>query len=68
MNPIFEQFPAFRRLQNDPEAFGHASTDHGGYGIVWDSELDLFCDELWNHGIPLASNSGAVLRQSGDKA
>ena len=24
--------------------------DVGGYGIIWGDELDLSCDELWEHG------------------
>lgn len=27
----------------------------GGYGIVWNDELDLSCDELWENGVEVAS-------------
>ncbi len=47
MKPLFEKLPVFRRLQKDPALFACASVDTGGYGILWDDELDLSCDELW---------------------
>ena len=25
----------------------------GGYGIIWNDDLDLSCDELWEHGIQI---------------
>ena len=27
------------------------SVDVGGYGIVWNDDLDLSCDELWENGV-----------------
>ena len=47
MKPLFEKLPVFRRLQQDPALFACASVDTGGYGILWDDELDLSCDEMW---------------------
>ncbi|MDO4617167.1 MAG: DUF2442 domain-containing protein [Lachnospiraceae bacterium] len=26
------------------------SVDVGGYGIIWNDDLDLSCDELWERG------------------
>ena len=50
MKPLFEKIPAFSVLKKNPEKFEAVRTDVGGYGIVWDDELDLSCDELWNNG------------------
>lgn len=30
--------------------FSCVAVDVGGYGIVWNDELDLSCDELWENG------------------
>ena len=49
VKPLFEQLPVFTALQNEVEFFG-VSVDVGGYGIVWNDELDLSCDELWENG------------------
>lgn len=35
---------------DQPEVFASVSVDVGGYGIVWNDELDLSCDELWENG------------------
>ena len=50
MNPLFEKIPAFQQLLNNPAEFHSVSVDVGGYGIIWDDDLDLSCDELWEHG------------------
>lgn len=42
--------PVFTALQNEEEFFG-VTVDVGGYGIIWNDELDLYCDELWKNGI-----------------
>ena len=50
LNPLFDRIPAFGYLKEHPEVFGCVSVDVGGYGIIWDDDLDLSCDELWEHG------------------
>ena len=50
MKPLFEKLPVFGKLKDDPGEFGSVSVDTGGYGIVWDDDLDLSCDELWDNG------------------
>ena len=51
MNPLFEKIPAFGYLKENPEEFSCVIVDVGGYGIIWGDELDLSCDELWEHGV-----------------
>lgn len=51
VKPLFERLPVFKSLIDSPEEFGCVSVDVGGYGIVWGDELDLSCDELWEHGV-----------------
>ena len=50
VKPLFEKLPVFRRLESDPAEFGCVAVDVGGYGIVWNDEPDLSCDELWENG------------------
>ena len=50
MKPLFERMPVFRYLKEKPEEFACVSVDVGGYGIVWNDDLDLSCDELWDNG------------------
>lgn len=51
VKPLFERIPCFRYLQEHPEEFACVDVDTGGYGIVWNDELDLSCEELWEHGL-----------------
>ena len=50
LKPLFTKLPVFTELQDDPELFSSVTVDVGGYGIIWGDELDLSCDELWEHG------------------
>ena len=47
---LFTKWAAFKRLENEPELFNDVAADTGGYGIVWNDELDLSCDELYENG------------------
>ena len=51
VKPLFEKIPAFHYLNDNPAEFECVSVDVGGYGIVWNDELDLSCDELWEDGV-----------------
>ena len=50
VKPLFDRLPVFAALKDDAQTFYSVSVDVGGYGIVWNDELDLSCDELWEHG------------------
>ena len=50
VKPLFKKIPLFSKLEKRPELFATVSVDVGGYGIVWNDELDLSCDELWENG------------------
>lgn len=50
VKPLFDRLPAFRSLENNND-FGGVYVDVGGYGIIWNDELDLSCDELWENGV-----------------
>jgi hypothetical protein len=55
VKPLFEKLPVFKRFLDYPEEFAGVSVDVGGYGVVWDDELDLSCDELWENGEAVAT-------------
>jgi hypothetical protein len=50
VKPLFQKIPIFKSLENN-NAFSGVYVDIGGYGVVWNDELDLSCDELWNNGV-----------------
>lgn len=47
--PLMERFDAFKTLR-EGRHFEDVEVDPGGYGISWDDDTDLSCDELWEHG------------------
>ena len=49
VKPLFQKIPAFKSLESNND-FGGVYVDVGGYGIIWNDELDLSCDELWDNG------------------
>ncbi len=50
VKPLFAKIPAFKLLESNND-FGGVYVDVGGYGIIWNDELDLSCDELWDNGV-----------------
>jgi len=38
-------------LLKDIELFRQVQVDQGGYGIIWSEEIDLGCNEIWEHGV-----------------
>ncbi len=47
---LFEKWPMFDVLKDNPAEFYTVEVDVGGYGVIWGDELDLSCDELWTNG------------------
>lgn len=50
VKPLFQTLPVFLDLQNIPFLFEQVVVDASGYGISWNDDLDLACDELWENG------------------
>lgn len=51
VKPLFARLPIFEKLKDQPQEFACVTVDVGGYGIVWNDDLDLSCDELWENGV-----------------
>ena len=49
VKPLLEKFEVFKKLKNI-DLFNKVKVDMDGYGIMWDEEVDLACDELWYNG------------------
>lgn len=54
VSPLMQRFSAFRILE-DETLFRDIKVEQGGYGIVWNDDLDLSCDELWENGAEVAT-------------
>ena len=49
ITPLFEIWEPFNALK-DVGLFERVKTDTGGYGISWNDEIDLSCEELYAGG------------------
>lgn len=54
MAQLARKQPMFAELMEDPQLFNCAEVDLDGYGIIWNDDLDLSCDELWENGVTVA--------------
>ena len=48
---LFNKFAIFNQLKLIQGLFEQVKVDVGGYGISWNDEIDLSCNELWDNGI-----------------
>ena len=51
VKPLLERFDAFKSLEMKPELFQQVRVDTGGYGISWNDDIDLSCEELFKNGV-----------------
>ena len=47
---LFSKWKAFEVLQENRELFYEVKTAPGGYGAVWNDDLDLSCEEIYENG------------------
>ncbi len=47
---LFKKWSVFKQLETDKNLFQQVQVDEGGYGISWNDEIDLSCNELWENG------------------
>ena len=46
---ILNKWIIFKKLE-DEELFKKVKVDVGGYGVSWNENIDLSCEELWENG------------------
>lgn len=46
-----DKYRIFDPLFKNDKFFYNVKVDVGGYGIIWNDEIDLSCDELWDNGV-----------------
>lgn len=50
--PLLDKEDAFKAL-SDEALFGRVRVDAGGYGISWNDDIDIACNELYANGKPV---------------
>jgi hypothetical protein len=51
VKPLFDNWEAFKALILVKGLFEQVKVDFGGYGVSWNDEIDLSCNELYNNGV-----------------
>ena len=50
MKNLIKNNEIFKKLENK-ELFIKAKVDIGGYGIIWNENIDISSEEIWENGI-----------------
>ena len=51
VKPLLKKWEPFKVFKKDTALFKKVKVDVGGYGIIWNDDLDLACNELWYNGV-----------------
>jgi hypothetical protein len=51
IKPLLDKWEAFKALTYIDGLFEQVRVDTGGYGISWNDDIDLSCDELYENGV-----------------
>jgi len=57
VKPLFTEITAFQPLTYVAGLFEQVKVDTGGFGISWNDDIDLSCDELYINGKDITSNA-----------
>lgn len=50
IKPLFGKYRQFSALRDIKGLYGLVRVDMGGYGVSWNDDLDISCNELYNNG------------------
>ena len=53
---LFATYPVFKRLKTESSLFNNGKIAPGGCGIIFDDELDIACEELYDNGVLIREN------------
>ena len=51
IKPLLKKWPAFQALYSVPKLFEQVHVDAGGYAVIWNDDIDLSCDELYDNSL-----------------
>ena len=54
VKPLMDKWEPFRALLVKG-LFERVEVDRGGYGVAWNDQLDLSCNELWDNGAEVSA-------------
>lgn len=60
IKPLFDKYKAFLPLREIKGLFEQARVDCGGYGIVWNDDIDIDANEIWYNGCTILNNDDDI--------
>lgn len=54
LKPLMDKYPPFATLKDVDGLYEHAKIDAGGYGIVWNDDLDISAEGIYEKGVDCA--------------
>lgn len=51
----------FKEFESKPNLFSKAKVDAGGYGVIWNEDLDLSANEIWANGETINNSFSGLL-------
>lgn len=61
VQPLFGRWDVFCALKDIPGLFELVKVDAGGYGVSWNDDIDLSCEELYSGGARLEPGNETLL-------
>lgn len=52
LKPIIEKYPPFKSLTEVAGLYEQVKIDVGGYGLIWNDDLDISADGIYEKGLP----------------
>lgn len=65
MSTMFSAFPQLEELRNNRELFTHGHLDPGGYGIIWNDDLDYDATSIYEDGEVVGQEETSINQQIG---
>ena len=65
MSVMFSKYPQLEELRKDRELFVHGYLDPGGYGIIWNDELDFDAASIYEDGEVVGQEETTINQQIG---
>ena len=65
MSKMFEKYPKFKELRTNRSLFENGKLDSGGYGIVWNDELDFYAPDIHDLGVEVGKIDTSINQKIG---
>ena len=65
MSKMFKKYPQLEELRNNRALFESGKLDVGGYGIVWNDELDFYAPDIHDIGIEVGHIETSINQKIG---